>query len=240
MVAQFLWVIFPYLCLSVMVIGSLYRYAYRQMTWSARSSEILERDLLKWGSLLFHWGILLVIGGHVMGLLVPLAWYNALGISSNLYHQVADAMGGVSGLMAWLGLAILLWRRISRPRVRRNSSVSDFVALGLLFLVVSTGDGITLIYNHVIGPFAYRETVAPWLRGLLVLQPHAALMASTPWIFQLHIALSFLLFAAWPFTRLVHVFSAPVAYPRRAPIQYRSRRQYQPPQDANRRPGIRP
>ncbi|MCY0863849.1 MAG: respiratory nitrate reductase subunit gamma [Sulfobacillus sp.] len=226
MANQFWWVIYPYLCLAVMVAGSLYRYAYNPVSWGSRSSELLEKRLLKWGSLLFHWGILLVIVGHVMGLLVPVGVYQTLGISRELYHENADILGGIAGLMTWVGLAILLVRRFGNRRIRQNSSLSDLVALVLLFIVVTTGDSLTLIYNNLYGPYGYRHTVGPWVRGLLTLRPQVALMAHVPLLFQIHIELAFLLFAVSPFTRLVHIWSVPVAYPRRAPMQYRARNQY--------------
>ncbi len=223
---QFWWLIYPYLCLVVMIVGSLYRYAYRPMSWGSRSSEILEKKQLRWGSQLFHWGILLVIVGHVMGLLIPVAVYQALGVSHNMYHANADILGGIAGLMTWVGLLILLVRRFGDRRVRRNSSVSDMVVLILLFIVVTTGDSITLVYNNIVGPYGYRHTIGPWVRGLLILHPHVALMAHVPMIFQIHIILAFLLFGISPFTRLVHIWSLPLAYLRRVPIQYRARQQY--------------
>ncbi|MDA8193136.1 MAG: respiratory nitrate reductase subunit gamma [Thermaerobacter sp.] len=223
---QFLWVIFPYLSLAIMIAGSLYRYAYRPMSWNARSSELLERRLLKWGSPLFHWGILMVIAGHVMGLLVPVAFYQALGISREMYHLNADILGAAAGLLTWTGLVILLIRRLGNRRVRVNSTLSDLLVLLLLLAVVTTGNIITLGYNNLVGPYGYRRTIGPWTRGLLTLHPNLALMVHIPLIFQIHITLAFLLFAISPFTRLVHIWSVPVAYLRRVPIQYRSRQQY--------------
>lgn len=228
MAAQFWWVIFPYLSVALMLGGSLYRYAHNQLSWGSRSSEILERRLLKWGSLLFHVGILLVIGGHVMGLLVPVQLYQALGVSRTTYHHGADILGGLAGLATWIGLALLLIRRFSNRRVLRNSSVADVVALILLFVVVSTGDAVTLGYNNLVGPYGYRRTVGPWVRGLITFQPHASLMTHVPPLFQVHILLGLCLFAVVPFTRLVHFWSVPLAYVRRAPIQYRARDRYRP------------
>lgn len=223
---QFWWLIYPYLALTVMIVGSLYRYAHNPMSWGSRSSELLEKRWLKWGSQLFHWGILFVIVGHVMGLLVPLSVYQALNISSRLYHENADILGGLAGLATWAGVLILLIRRWAFVRVRRNSSVSDMVAIIVLFLVVTTGDYVTIIRNNVLGPYEYRATVGPWLRGLLTLHPNITLMAHVPLAFQIHIILAFFLFAISPFTRLVHIWSLPLAYLRRAPIQYRDREQY--------------
>ncbi len=223
---QLLWVIYPYLALATMVIGSLYRYAHNPMSWGSRSSELLEKRWLQWGSPLFHYGILAVIIGHVAGLLIPLRVYQALGISAAMYHQNADILGGVAGMATWLGLAILLIRRFGNARVRRNSSTGDMVALILLFIVVTSGNYLTIVRNNLVGPYEYRATVGPWLRGLLGLHPNAALMAHVPVLFQVHIIVAFLVFAISPFTRLVHIWSLPLAYLRRVPVQYRDRAQY--------------
>ncbi len=223
---QFWWLIYPYLALAVMIVGSFYRYAHNPMSWGSRSSELLEKRKLQWGSQLFHWGILAVIVGHIMGLLVPLSLYNALGITPEMYHSGADILGAIAGLATWAGLLILIIRRFGNLRVRRNSSISDMVALVLLFIVVSTGDYLTIIRNNLVGPYEYRATVGPWVRGLLGFHPNVALMAHVPVLFQVHIILAFLLFAISPFTRLVHIWSLPLAYLRRAPIQYRDRTQY--------------
>lgn len=224
--AWFWWVAFPYLCLGLLIAGSLYRYAYRPLTWTSRSSQLLENRWLRWGSPLFHWGILLVLVGHFMGLVIPVSAWEAVGISSARYHQAADLLGGAAGLAAWVGLDLLWIRRLADDRVRRNSSLSDLLILGWLWLVVTSGDAITLVYNHVVGPYAYRHTVGPWFRSLFLLHPQPDLMAHLPILFQIHILLTFGLFALTPFSRLVHLFSAPVAYPRRAPIQYRRRASY--------------
>lgn len=206
-----------------MIVGLFYRYIYGQRGWGSKSSEILERKWLKWGSVTFHYGVLCVIAGHVMGLLVPLSAYQALGVSTEFYHMNADIFGGLAGLAATVGLVILLGRRTFNRRVRRNSSPGDYVALALLLVVVALGVIVTVGYNNIYGPYEYRTTVGPWVRGLLVLHPQGSLMQSVPLILQIHIVASFALFATWPFTRLVHVFSVPIRYPFRAPMQYRAR-----------------
>ncbi|RIV21709.1 respiratory nitrate reductase subunit gamma [Alicyclobacillaceae bacterium I2511] len=223
---QFLWGAFPYLALSVMGVGTLYRLVLRPVTWSAKSSEWLEKRWLRWGSLLFHWGLLFVIGGHVMGLLIPMAWYQAAGIPTEVYHLVADMIGGLAGLVTWLGSLILLVRRVGNRRVRANSSFADFLALGLLFVTITLGDMETIGYNNIVGPYEYRATVGPWARELLTLHVNPNLMVHVPIILQIHILFAFLVFAVSPFTRLVHVWSFPVRYPWRAPMQYRSRTRY--------------
>ena len=226
--STFVWGVFPYLCLAVMVVGTLCRYQGDQLRWGSKSSELLEKKLLTIGSVLFHFGLLFVFAGHVAGLLVPLAFYNSLGISSELYHGAAITLGGLSGLVALAGISILLYRRIANPRVRRNSDASDFVTDGLLWLVMFLGLAFTLGYSVVHGPYEYRATVGPWIRSVLALQPSVALMAGVPLLLQVHIALAFLLFGISPFTRLVHVYSAPLGYLTRAPLVYRARYGYPP------------
>ncbi|MCF8567511.1 respiratory nitrate reductase subunit gamma [Alicyclobacillus tolerans] len=224
--AQFLWVIFPYLCIAVLVVGTIYRYSYDQIGWGSKSSEILEKRLLRWGSLLFHWGLVFVFFGHVMGLLIPIQFYQWLGVSSEFYHMNAEIFGGLTGLAAWVGILLLLIRRIVNKRVRLNSSPSDYVALCMLFIVVSLGLYVTTIYDSIHGPYEYRTSVGPWFRQVLTLHPQAALMLHAPLVLQMHAISAFLLFAISPFTRLVHIWSAPFAYITRAPILYRSRAQY--------------
>ncbi|HEX8733229.1 MAG TPA: respiratory nitrate reductase subunit gamma, partial [Ktedonobacterales bacterium] len=237
--SAFTWGIFPYICLTVMIVGTIYRYQTGQLNWGSRSSEILEKKLLTVGSRLFHIGILFVFGGHVAGLLVPVEFYNALGISSEMYHGGAIVLGGLSGLLALLGLSILLYRRIANARVRVNSSFSDYVSDGLLWLVIALGLAFTLGYSLINGPYEYRVTVGPWIRSVLALQPNTALMAGVPLLLQVHIALAFALFGVSPFTRLVHVYSIPIGYLTRAPLVYRARYGFRPAPAAVGRPATR-
>ncbi|HEX6800195.1 MAG TPA: respiratory nitrate reductase subunit gamma [Ktedonobacterales bacterium] len=222
----FTWGVFPYICLVTMIVGTIYRYQSDQLRWGSKSSELLEKKLLTRGSILFHIGIFLVLGGHVAGLLVPMQLYDALGISPELYHTVAEVAGGAAGLMAFAGISILLYRRIANARVRHNSDLSDYVSDGLLWIVILLGLAVTLGYSTLYGPYEYRATVGPWIRGVLTLHPDVALMAGVPLILQVHIALAFLLFGISPFTRLIHIYSFPLGYLTRAPIQYRARYGY--------------
>lgn len=220
--SAFTWGVFPYICLVVMIVGTIFRYQSDQLRWGSKSSEILEKKLLTRGSILFHVGILFVLAGHIAGLLVPIEFYNALGISSELYHGGAIALGGLSGLVALAGISILLYRRIANARVRMNSDISDYVSDGLLWLVIVLGLAFTLGYGLLHGPYEYRATVGPWIRSVLTLQPDVALMAGVPLLLQVHIALAFVLFGVSPFTRLVHMFSMPIGYLTRAPLLYRT------------------
>lgn len=224
--SQFLWVIYPYLALGLMIVGALYRLILSPLGWGSRSSEILEKNRLKWGSRLFHWGIIFVFGGHVIGLLVPIGVFHAFGIPDEMYHLTADIFGGIAGLVAWVGLLLLLVRRLTNARVRINSSIADIVVVVLLFIVISIGDILTVGYNNIVGPYEYRTTVNPWIRGVLLLHPDKTLMLHVPLIMQIHIVAALALLAVSPFTRLVHIWSIPLRFPVRAPLQYRARSMY--------------
>jgi nitrate reductase gamma subunit len=181
----------------------------------------MERRLLMVGSLLFHFGILAVIGGHVLGILVPRTWTSAVGISDRVYHWIAVIMGGLAGLAVVAGLAILVYRRVTVGRVRATTTRSDLVLYPVLALVIVLGMLATLfgaVHEH-----HYRETVSPWFRGIFTFRPNGELMVDVPFVFQAHAFAAWILFAIWPFTRLVHAWSVPIAYFRRAPILYRSR-----------------
>ena len=218
-----LWVACPYLCAAIFVAGHVWRYRHDQYGWTARSTQLLERRLLRAGSLLFHVGILAAIGGHVLGILVPRSWTAAIGISDDAYHYLALVAGSASGAAIVAGFAILVYRRIRIRRVRATTTRSDLVlypalAAAILFGMIATawGGGV----DH----YAYRETVSPWFRGIFGFAPDGSLMANASFVFQAHAVSTWLLLAIWPFTRLVHAWSVPVGYLRRAPILYRTRK----------------
>ncbi|MGE5592037.1 MAG: respiratory nitrate reductase subunit gamma [Bacillota bacterium] len=217
-----LWVVFPYVSIAVFVVAHLYRYATNPYGWTSRSSEFLEKGWLRWGSLLFHWGVIFALLGHVGGLGVPMSWVEALGVSPELYHLLAIVIGGTAGVAAVAGLVILLLRRTLTERLRLTSTRMDFLALALLLVVVGLGIGNTLGYNLLYGSYEYRVTMGPWLRGLLTLRPDASLMVDVPITFQLHALAAFGLAGVWPFTRLVHVWSVPLTYVGRTPILVRA------------------
>lgn len=220
---QFLWIIYPYLMLTTFIVVHLFRYRTDQLAWTAKSSEFLEKKSLRWGSMLFHVGIIMVFFGHVGGLLVPKAVMERMGISEAIYHAGAVYGGGLAGIITLAGIFILMTRRLTNLRVRAISSTSDTLLTILLFLNIFLGVAMTLGFNLFVGGFDYRETIAPWLRGLLTFRPDPSYMAEVPWIFQMHVLLSFAIFGIWPFTRLVHVWSVPLAYFRRSYVVYRKR-----------------
>ena len=220
---QFLWVIFPYLMITIFIVGHIYRYNVDQLSWTAKSSEFLEKKTLKWGSMLFHIGILLVSVGHIVGLLVPKSLLESFGVSESLYHSGAVYVGGLAGIITLIGILILLNRRLTNKRVRITSDTSDIITVILIFLIIIVGIYNTFIGTRLYSDFDYRETISPWFRGLLTFVPNPSLMRGVPLGFQLHILISFALIGIWPFTRLVHVWSVPLTYFKRRYIIYRKR-----------------
>jgi nitrate reductase gamma subunit len=218
----FLWVVFPYLCLTVFVVGHLWRYRYDKFGWTTRSSQLYENRLLRIGSPLFHFGILAVFLGHVMGLGVPKSWTQAAGVSDEIYHVMAVTIGAVAGFATLVGMAILIYRRrTTGPVFSATTRMDKFMYLVLATVIVLglVNTAITNIFGH----YDYRDSVSIWFRGIFRFSLHPELMAQAPIGFQLHGLAAIFLFALWPFTRLVHVFSAPLGYLTRPYIVYRSR-----------------
>jgi nitrate reductase gamma subunit len=218
-----LWVVLPYSALTVFVVGHVWRWRADQFGWTTRTTQLLEHRWLRWGSPLFHLGAFAAIAGHAVGLLVPKAWTEAVGVSEELYHVVAVGAGTVAAVMLVVGLGLLLARRFLQPRVRRATTAADKVLFAVLAVVIALGVTATVGANLLGGGYDYRATIAVWFRGLFWLQPRADLMAEVPLIFQLHALSAFALFAIWPFTRVVHVWSAPIAYLWRPYVVYRRR-----------------
>jgi nitrate reductase gamma subunit len=218
----FLWVIVPYICLTIFVVGHYWRYRYDKFGWTTRSSQLYEDRLLRWGSPLFHFGILAVFLGHVMGLGVPKSWTEAVGISEDMYHFMAVSIGALAGFGTLVGMAILIYRRRTVGPVFSATTVMDKVMYLFLGAVILLGLWNTIASN-ILGHFDYRESVSVWFRGIFRFNLAPELMADAPLGFQLHALVAFALFALWPFTRLVHVFSAPLGYLTRPYIVYRSR-----------------
>ncbi|MEJ7773238.1 MAG: respiratory nitrate reductase subunit gamma [Nocardioidaceae bacterium] len=220
--SQFLWVVFPYICLTTFVVGHVWRYRYDQFGWTTRSSQLYENRLLRIGSPLFHFGILAVFLGHVMGLGVPKAWTEAVGVSEGIYHLMAVSIGAFAGFATVVGMAILIYRRRTTGPVFSATTLMDKVMY--LFLATTIVLGlVNTVAANILGHYDYREGVSVWFRGIFRFDLHPDLMAAAPLSFQLHGLVAMALFALWPFTRLVHAFSAPLGYLTRPYIVYRSR-----------------
>ncbi|MGE0037721.1 MAG: respiratory nitrate reductase subunit gamma [Xanthobacteraceae bacterium] len=203
---------YPYLCITVFAVGSLMRFDREQYTWRSGSSQLLRRRQLMWGSNLFHIGILVIFLGHVVGLLTPIWVFDQLGISHTFKQWMAIVVGGGAGIMCFVGTTFLVHRRLFDPRIRRTSSFGDIAILLLLYVQLILGlSTIFVSLQHLDG----HEMVKfmNWAQGIVTLQPGAATqVADVPAIFKMHLLLGMTLFLLFPFTRLVHMLSAPVWY----------------------------
>jgi len=226
-----LWVVYPYLSIAVLVGGLIWRYRYDKFGWTTRSSQLYESNYLRWGSPLFHFGVLAVLVGHVGGLLVPKSWTEAVGITEHTYHLMAVFIGTIAGFCTLVGMTILIVRRRLTGPVFAATTKNDKAMYVVLAAVIVLGLMATVRANVVGAGYDYRETISPWFRSLFHLRPDPELMVGVPIGFQIHVVAAFALFAFWPFTRLVHAFSAPIGYLTRPYVPYRSR---------DGRPGLRP
>ncbi|MBO8193971.1 respiratory nitrate reductase subunit gamma [Streptomyces oryzae] len=217
-----LWGVLPYLVLALFVGGSAWRYRYDRFGFTTRSSQLYESRLLRVGGPLFHYGLFLVLGGHVVGLLIPEGLTDRLGVSEGFYHLNALLVGGAAGLAAVAGLAVLLWRRLRVRAVRAATSRSDRAVYPVLLAVLLAGLTATAS-GAAAGSYDYRLGVSVWFRSLFLLDPDVAAMRGAPLVYQLHALLAMALFGLWPFSRLVHAFAAPLGYLARPYIVYRSR-----------------
>ena len=208
--------VFPYLALTTFVVGHTYRYIVDPFNWNAKSSEFLEKKTLYSGITIFHWGILLTLIGHAGGLLIPQTLFDMAGIDGQTHTQIAYWSGLVAGAAAFVGSIWLLWRRVTVKRIHATTTLNDFVTLAGLVSVIGLG-----LYNVVFGHFYVLDTIAPWIRGIVFFQPNPELMSGVPLSYKIHILSAFTLLGFSPFSRLVHIWSAPFTYPLRRYIVFR-------------------
>ena len=211
-------VVFPYLALATFVVGHTYRYVTDAFGWSARSSELLEKENLKLGITVFHWGILLTLVGHTGGLLIPQSLFDAVGIDGQTHTRIAYYSGWVVGVAALVGILLLLRRRLSRPRVRSTTTMNDWITLLLLVWVIGAG-----LYNVAFEHFYVLDTIAPWIRGIVTLRPDPTLMRDVPLSYKVHILSALSLLGFSPFSRLVHIWSVPLTSLFRRYVVFRRR-----------------
>ncbi|MGO8866917.1 MAG: respiratory nitrate reductase subunit gamma [Alphaproteobacteria bacterium] len=209
---QLLFGYYPYVVLSVFTLGCLVRFEYQQYTWRSGSSQLLRRRQLVWGSNLFHAGILGLFIGHFGGLLTPIAVFEWLGIGHSAKQMIAIVAGGIFGAMCFLGLTLLVYRRLFDERIRKTSSTMDITILLLLYLQLVLGIvTIPVSLEHLDGTNMIR--FMEWAQHIVTFRAGAAkLVSGTPWIFQVHLVLGMTIFLLFPFSRLVHIWSAPVWY----------------------------
>ena len=203
---------FPYIALSVLAIGSVIRFDREPYTWRSGSSQLLRRKQLVLGSVLFHLGVLVIFAGHFVGLLTPIQLFDAVGISHGAKQVLAIVAGGIAGVFAIAGALILLHRRVFDPRIRANSSFGDTAILALLTVQLALGlSTIPLSAQHLDGSEMVKFMA--WAQSIFTFKPGAANhIAEVHWIFKTHLVLGLTILLVFPFTRLVHMLSAPVWY----------------------------
>ncbi|MEM7060997.1 MAG: respiratory nitrate reductase subunit gamma [Pseudomonadota bacterium] len=222
---NFLFGIFPYIALSVLIIGSIVRYERDPFTWKTSSSQLLRRKQLVMGSILFHVGILVIFFGHLVGLLTPIWMFDAIGISHGAKQVLAVVAGGIAGVMALIGGGMLFHRRWTDPRIRKTSSFADIGILALLLAQLVLGIGTIFVSVQHLDGHEMTKFMA-WAQGIFTFEAGAAdHIASVALIFKLHLVLGLTIFVLFPFTRLVHMLSVPIRYVLRPGYQIvRSRR----------------
>ena len=202
----FLFGLYPYICLTVFLLGSLIRFDRDQYTWKSDSSQLLRVGQLKLGSNLFHIGVLFLFFGHLFGMLTPHFLYESF-ISAGTKQLLAMTAGGIAGTLGFVGVSLLLHRRLTEPRIRINSKTSDIVLLVLLWLQLALGlVTLPLSAQHLDG--SMMMILAEWAQRIVTFRAGAPeLLAEVSWVFKAHMVLGMSIFFIFPFTRLVHVWS---------------------------------
>ncbi len=221
--------VYPYICLSVFLMGSLARFDRDQYTWKSDSSQILRTGTLRWGSNLFHLGILFLFGGHFVGLLTP-HWAYAWFMTAGQKQMIAVTAGGIAGTLCFIGLTLLLHRRLFDARIRLTSHRTDIAILLILWVQLVLGL-ITLPFSIGHSDGGTMLVLADWAQNLVTFRPDAAALAAVAWPYKVHLVLGMTIFLLFPFSRLVHVWSgfATVFYLFRPAQVVRSRRLNLPP-----------
>ncbi|MEO6031235.1 MAG: respiratory nitrate reductase subunit gamma [Burkholderiaceae bacterium] len=221
----FVFGVYPYICLTVFLLGSLIRFDRDQYTWKSDSSQLLRSGLLRWGSNLFHVGILFLFFGHVLGLLTPHAFYGPF-LEVPVKQQIAIWSGGFAGVLCFIGLTMLIYRRIFDPRIRYTSHRTDIAILVILWVQLVVGL-ITLPFSWAHSDGSVMLIFADWAQRILTLRTvDATVLAGLPWPYLFHLTLGMTIFLLFPFSRLVHIWSgfASVGYLFRPYQVVRSRR----------------
>jgi nitrate reductase gamma subunit len=209
---QMLFGVFPYIALSIFLLGSLVRFEREQYTWKSGSSQLLRRKRMTLASNLFHVGILGLLAGHAVGLLTPIAVFDAIGVSHAAKQMLAIVAGGLFGVMCLVGLVMLVWRRLTDPRIRATSSPMDIFILLLILAQLLLGL-ITIPFSLAHSDGGTMVLFMEWAQRIVTFRGGAAeLIQGVPLVFKLHILFGMILFVVFPFSRLVHIWSAPIGY----------------------------
>jgi nitrate reductase gamma subunit len=202
----FLFQVYPYICFALFIIGSLIRFDQNQYSWKSDSSQMLRSGLLRWGSNLFHFGILFLFFGHLVGLYTPHAVYGMF-LSAANKQVLAVTAGGIAGAICFVGLTMLLYRRLGDPRIRHTSHVSDIAVLVVLWVQLVLGL-VTLPYSLQHADGSVMLLLSDWAQRIVTLRPvDASAIAGIHWTFQVHVVLGLTIFLLFPFSRLVHIWS---------------------------------
>lgn len=206
--------IYPYICLSVFVIGSWIRFDREQYGWTSASSQLLSTAGMRLSSNLFHIGVIGIFFGHLVGLLAPYAIWGTIGLSSLGKQNIAMYGGGFLGVLALIGGLMLLWRRLTNRRVRATSRSSDifilvWVMITLLFGLATT---FTTFHHAAEGSADTMMSLAQWAKSVVLFDAKPELVSKVETVFQIHLAFGLTLFLLFPFTRLVHIWSFPIGY----------------------------
>ncbi|MBU3738783.1 MAG: respiratory nitrate reductase subunit gamma [Rhodoferax sp.] len=202
---SFFFQVYPYICLSVFLMGSLARFDRDQYTWKSDSSQLLRHGQLRWGSNLFHGGILFLFFGHAIGLLTP-HWVYEPFISPAQKQLLAVVAGGVAGAVCFVGLTLLLHRRITDPRIRLTSHRTDLFILIVLWGQLVLGL-VTLPYSLGHGDGSVMLALSDWAQRIVSFRPDATGLLPLSWPYKVHLILGMTIFLLFPFSRLVHVWS---------------------------------
>jgi nitrate reductase gamma subunit len=212
-------IVLPYVALALLLFVTPYRYFSNRLTWSAYSTQFLERKALYWGSNSWHYGILPVVAAHFLGIVAPGAMKAIL--SNRLALIALESVGLGLGLLALFGSLVLLVRRLNAPILKTVTTASDRALLLLLIFQTATGVYMGLFLRW--GSQWYLHTAVPYLHSLLLFRPQVEYMSDVPMVFKLHTAGAFLIVALLPFTKLVHLLYLPVDFLKDPPILYRWR-----------------
>ncbi|MFQ5340375.1 MAG: respiratory nitrate reductase subunit gamma [Anaerolineae bacterium] len=203
-----LFVAFPYVAVILAVIVGVYRYFSDRFSYSSLSSQFLENRQLFWGSVPWHYGILFILGAHLLAAIFPSAWGALIGSPARLY--VLEVTGWALALMTIVGAVLFIVRRLGNPRLMAVTSGVDWLLLLALLVQVVLGFWVAFFYRW--GAAWYLHTAVPWLVSLFTLSPQPAYVAALPLIPKLHMLGGFFIIALFPFTRLVHLVTVPITY----------------------------
>ncbi len=203
-----LFIAFPYLALFIAVGGTAWRFSRDRFSFSSISSQFLENRRLFWGSVPWHYGILIILLAHLIAFLFPGPWRRL--ISNINILTILEVIGMALAVFAVAGILGLAWRRLTHVRVRATSSVMDWVLLPVLIVQVIVGLWVALNYRW--GADWYMDTAVPWIDSLLILQPRIEYVVDLPFIVKFHMLLGFGIIGLFPLTRLVHIISFPLRY----------------------------